>query len=346
MKSNILFFLVFIFNVQSAVCLVASQPVSIFDRMSQEEVLEVNLEFDISTLKENKLTGEDYEAKLSFPNEGGMEVWNVKVKPRGKYRRMKCVDIPPLKLKFKKGDLALKGLGTSNDLKLVPQCIEDAATAKEILLREFLVYKLYNVITDESFRVQLLKINYVDSKTGQSSSQMAFLIEDTAQLRERINAKKFKFEGGIEDSLMNREHLKTVALFNYMVGNFDYNPSIAKNVKPVLKNGKVKLVPYDFDFAVMVKAPYATLSDDIKIKHWTERVYLGYESDVENMEATFEQFKTKKKELVRTVKNFKLLNSTNRKEILFYLNSFFEAGTDIKTKAYFQALHDKKIAER
>lgn len=346
MKLNIFFFLLFFFNIQVMVLADSSQPSSIFDVMSQEEVLEVNLEFDIASLKANKLSGEDYQAALSFSNGDTKEVWNIEVKPRGKYRRMKCVDVPPLKLKFKKGDLKLKGLSTSNDLKLVPQCIEDESQAKEILLREFLVYKMYNVITDDSYRVQLLKINYVDSKTGQSDSQMAFLIEDTAQLRERINAKKFKFDGGIEDSLMNREHLKTVALFNYMIGNFDYNPILAKNVKPVLKNGKVNFVPYDFDFAVMVKAPYATLSDEIKIKHWSDRVYLGFDSDVENMEDSFEHFKSKKKELIQTIKNFKLLSNTSRKEILVYINSFFEAGNDIKTKAFYQAQHEKQLTER
>lgn len=324
----------------------ANQAPSIFDLFSQKEVLEVNLKFDIERLNANRRTKEDFHAVLDYELEGTSTSWEIEVAPRGKFRRNKCADIPPLKLKFKKSDLASKGFSKSNDFKLVPQCTEDQEVAKEILLREYLAYKLYNVITDQSYRVQLLKINYEDSKTSESKAQWAFLIEDTAQLRERVQAKKFKFEGGIDTSMMDREQLKTVALFNYMIGNFDYNHHHGKNVKPIMKDGKVQFVPYDFDFSIMVKAPYATLSEDIKIKHWTDRVYLGFDSDLDNIESTYAHFSDKKKDLIREVKSFKLLSSESREEIEYYLNSFFKQGLDIKTKAFYQAQHEEEIAER
>jgi len=115
-------------------------------------------------------------------------------------------------------------------MKLVTQCIEDEALAKKLLLKEYLAYKLFNQLTDKSFRVQLLKINFIDSHTEEQKVQYGFLIEDTAEFRNRLGATKVDKIYNIQPELLDREQFKIVALFQYMIGNIDYDLSSGRNI--------------------------------------------------------------------------------------------------------------------
>ena len=192
MKENIFTF-IFLISASFIFANETTAPVSIFDKMNFEEVLEVTLEADYVEVLANRRSEEKFPGKLKFTDADGQpQLWNVKLEIRGKFRRMKCVEMPPLKINFDKEDLAAEGLTNSNDFKLVTQCVEDTKKAKNLLLKEYLAYKMYNELTDASYRVQLLKINYQDSHTGDKKVHWAFLIEDTAQLRARLGAKKVK----------------------------------------------------------------------------------------------------------------------------------------------------------
>jgi len=164
---------------------------SIFDVMNYQEVLEVTMEGDFTTLRNNRRSGEAQAVTLSFMDATGQEqTWNTKVTLRGHFRRMRCTAMPPMKLNFKKGDLKEVGLSKFDDMKLVTQCMEEDEESGAAVLKEYLAYKLYNGITEESFRVQLLKVTYKDTETQSTSKQWGFLIEDTAQLRNRLDVKK------------------------------------------------------------------------------------------------------------------------------------------------------------
>ena len=150
---------------------------SIFDLMNYQEVLDLTLEADLATFRTDRKNTSSHPAKVSFRDSSGeLQEWDLKVKLRGAFRRMKCTDVPPLKLNFKKSELEKAGLAKFDDLKLVPQCFTGQAAAKESLLKEYLAYKLYNEMSDYSYRVQLVRITYVDVSTGQKDKQWAFLI--------------------------------------------------------------------------------------------------------------------------------------------------------------------------
>ena len=49
---------------------------------------------------------------------------------------------------------------------------------EDYLFKEYLIYKLYNVLTDNSFRVRLVKIEYINThKKANPIKTYAFLIE-------------------------------------------------------------------------------------------------------------------------------------------------------------------------
>ena len=313
-------------------------PISIFDKMSHDEVLEMTLEADYTKVLANRKSSDDFDAKLKFVDANGQpQLWNVELAIRGKFRRMKCVEMPPLKIKFNKEDLSSKGLSNSNDLKLVTQCVEDSKEAKELLLKEYLTYKMYNELTDASYRVQLLKINYVDLHAGDSKTHWAFLIEDTAQLRARLGAKKIKKSADFQLEDLNREATRSAAVFQYMIGNYDWDLLARRNAKLVKTGNEIIPIPYDFDFAGIVDAPYARANSALGIYSRFDRVYLGLEEDQADLTATFMQFKAKRSALISVIKHCKELSFSQRKDMIKYIDTFFQNGPNFVMKGDAQA---------
>jgi len=298
---------------------------SIFDLISYQEMLEVDLKLDMEEVFGNRRNEDKHKAVLSFNDKNGVaQNWNIIVALRGKFRRTRCDNLAPLKLHFAKKDLFDAGLAKFNDLKLVNQCMDDSKDIKQLLVREYLAYKLYNQITEESFRVQFLKINYIDQQTGKSKVQYGFVIEDTAQLRARINALKIEKQYNAEQDKYDQSQVKLMSVFQYMIGNPDWSLDRCHNVKVMLQEDKLIAIPYDFDFSGIVDAPYVLLSGELGISSQKERVFLGFESHIENVTNELDIFSNKKSLLIKAIKDCDILKGRNRREVVKYINSFFD----------------------
>ena len=253
-----------------------------------------------------------------------------KLSVRGKFRRMHCEGLLPLKIDFAKEDLRKAGLAEFDDLKLVNQCVEDDEIGKDLLLREYLAYELYNSVSLESFRVQFLNITYIDSKTDVKIIQPGFIIEDAAQLRARIGANKVEQERGYIADQFDQLQFQTMSIFQYWIGNSDWSFAAGRNIKVLEKDGRLIAVPYDFDFSGMVDAPYAiplTQSGLISIK---DRIYLGFPEDVSQLEPAIDRFVSLKPYLKKVIQKNTLLNRKKQKETWNYLSEYFADPTEIK----------------
>lgn len=331
-KTKLIFLLMLLLPVSIVLAADNPSPKSIFDELGYKEVVNVQLSFDMETLLADRNSDEKHPAQLRFKDENGkVQNWDLKVNVRGKFRRVKCNELPPLKLNFKKKDLEAAGLAEFDDYKLVTFCVDDYAAAKDLLLKEYLVYKMYNQLTDQSFRVQLLNITYIDSQTHAKKRQMGFLIEDTAQLRARIDANKSDVERSIEPERFHPDVTRTVALFEYMIGNADWEITYSKNVKYVEKDGILIPIPYDFDFSGVVGASYATYAQK-KYGQSTlhNRIYLGFETaPTTQLQETMAYFLEKKSDIYKVVYQFKRLSPDSRQQIINYLDTFFETKESI-----------------
>lgn len=304
---------------------------SIFDIMTHPNELNITLIFDVQEVIDNRKIDKRYPAALNFIDKRGVSNnWEIEVAPRGVFRRYNCPEMPPLKLNFKKSDLKEKGLSKFDDYKIVTHCLQDPAAAGATVLKEYLAYKYYNTITKNSFRVQLLRINYVDAKTGFIRIHHGFIIEDFALMRDRVGAEKCENPLGINKDEINREEFKKMALFQYMIGNTDWSLRQVRNVKVMLLDGKYVVVPYDFDFAGLVLAPYARVNADYGLTSLRERVYLGFEDDLEDMDKVKKRFKKRKGRLKRKTKYFSPLHKVHKKSVLAYLKSFYKNLDDIQ----------------
>lgn len=308
---------------------------SIFDKLSYQETVEVTLEMDMEAVFGDRRSNTKNKAVFSYNDEDGIvQNWNIKVALRGRFRRTQCEGMAPLKLNFKKGDLVKAGLSKFDDMKLVTECVEDEKEAKQLLVKEYLAYKIFNQISEESFRVQFLKINYKDSKTGSIDEQWGILIEDTAELRARINVEKGEKLYNLERENFHVDSYKTAAFFQYMIGNPDWSSNRIHNVKLLSKNDKYIIVPYDFDFSGLVGAPYATINTEYQMKSNKDRIYLGFQEDLENYDEVTFFFSLKKEAILQTIRDCDLLTRKNRREMIKYIKSFYDDIEDISYPSF------------
>ncbi|MEM6316937.1 MAG: hypothetical protein AAF960_04665 [Bacteroidota bacterium] len=297
---------------------------SIFDVLHYQEVLPITIGADFAALDTTRREEKKHPAKLTFEDEtGDVQDWNIKLEVRGNFRRLKC-EMPPLKIHFKKKDLKAAGLAKFDDLKLVTHCVSSKSEAKALLQKEYLAYRLYNEMTYISFRVQLFKVTYVDSKTGKKTKHWAFAIEDTAELEHRIGATaKVENHLNLPRDTFHDGMLKIVSLYQYMIGNADWDISVGRNVKYFIKKGKVLPVPYDFDFSGLVNAPYAIANPNYGISKVTDRIFIGFKEDATQLKSTLAFFKTKRLALLETIDDFKVIDEAKREVAINYINSFY-----------------------
>jgi hypothetical protein len=306
-----------------------SDPVlqkSIFDIINYQDILEVDIELNLNKLLSDRKSDESFNAVFSFTDlKGEKQSWKTKVEIRGKYRRMRCEEMPPLRLNFKKRDLEQAGLAKFDDLKLVTQCVGDQNEAEQLLHKEYLAYKIYNKITDSSFRVQLVKINFTDTETKESSLQYGFLIEDTAQLRARLNAEKYENDFGIVKEQLDETSYGNMALFQYMIGNADWSVlQSCRNVKVASKGDKLIQIPYDFDFSEMVNAGYAKTALSYNSRLMNAQMVTEPNRAINSFTDSIELFKQKKPVIIQLVKDSKLIKKSDRKKIIDLINRFYQ----------------------
>jgi len=325
----------FVFLVISYAPSFAKPTPSMFNLMSHTEVLDLTIETNWEAFDSDRRKGTEYPAAIHFKDQYGQSNdWLLKVSIRGNFRRMECPTIPPLKLNFKKKELAAAGLAKFDDYKLVTHCVKNPVSAKELVLKEFLVYKLYNSLTENSFRVQLLNITFKDTKTGKIIQQSGFLIEDTAELRNRIGAEKVKQKYNLPIADFQQDKLRQLAIFQYAIGNTDWRLNSGRNLKFVQKEGAILAIPYDFDFSIFVDAPYSTIDSNIGAKSKYDRIYLGCEEVLPNLNPALGQFKEQQPQLLQIIADFKLLKEKTRKRLQNYLNRYFNNYQYIKWPTY------------
>lgn len=302
-----------------------SHPYPLPATVSPTDLWYVTLEMDIAALKEQKRSNNYFPATFSFKDEAGQRVnWEVKVRCRGRFRRMTC-EFPPLKLKFPKKEMQEAGFGKHNDIKLVTHCTEDKQ-AWENLFREYLVYQLYAQLSPVRLETRLLRITYRDSSTGEEMVTYGIFIEDVDALADRHGAKECDDCFSLPADQFDQQHLQTHALFQYMIGNTDWSVEKLRNLKilaPKTEGSHYLVAPYDFDFSGLVNADYARPNVDYQQKNIRERIYLGNNWSADNWAPVIANFQEKKPAMMQFIEEFKFLSRKAKRDIRKFLDSFY-----------------------
>lgn len=304
---------------------------SLFDVLQHQSVQKVKLEMDLNALELNRKSADEIPAQFSFTNADGFpQTLSVSVRTRGRFRRRVCTDMPPLKLNFKKGELKEAGLQKFDSYKLVTHCLNDDKS-RDNVLKEFLAYQMYEKLTKYSFRTQLFEISYIDSKTGEEMNQVGFFIEDTDELEKRLGATQIKDQFGQTLADLDENNAMLSTMFQYMIGNVDWEIASFRNLKMMQPADKALpvIIPYDFDFAGLVNASYARPNYQIGQKIVTQRVFMGNDLEDASWKKIKRYFKIKKEELLQTVDECPLLSRKVKRESKQYIQTFFDQLDDM-----------------
>lgn len=313
---------------QSAQTPVTAEKKALFDYLPCDKTTELTITANFDSIKAN-IRNKDYEHGFLEIKLGKKSSLNlaVKLRPRGKSRRMMC-DFPPLKLKFDKESLDSNGLQPYNEFKLVTHC-SDSENSNVNIFREYLTYQLFNLLTPFSFKASLVKITYKNTgKSFKKTTQYGIIIEDAKSMASRNNCHTMSQKIIPLDSLhVNQE--KITSVFQYMIGNADWSYIMARNTELIqLDDGRIVPVPYDFDYAGLVSAPYARANSALGQKTVRDRVYLGNVTGYEELRAILTYFGTKRTEMMEKIDNFKQLDTEARQDMMEYLEEFFEMSYD------------------
>ncbi len=248
----------------------------------------------------------------------------IRIQTRGKFRLETCY-MPPLYLNFNNpGSPLLKPL---KKLKLVCGC-EANSEGEQLIIKEYLSYKMYNMLTEKSFRVRLVKIRYEDTrKKVKPYSQYGFLLEDVDEVAARNNC--VEVEGGqfLTEST-DRQQMTLVAIYEYMIGNTDWSVPHYHNVKlmrPVDNpHARPYVVPYDLNHTGLVNAPYALPQEELGIASVRERLYRGFPRTTEEIEPVVNLFLGKKDATLALINNCDWLSNKYKKEMTNYLEPFYK----------------------
>jgi hypothetical protein len=182
------------------------------------------------------------------------------------------------------------------------------------VLREYLVYKLFEQWSPYHFRVRLAKVSYMAEDGSWQETKYAFLIEDDDQMAARLGGEI------IEDSLYLSEvdslALSRLIVFNYLMGNTDWSIYLRKNIRLVsLPNGQAPIpIPYDFDWAAIVGATYTTLGPDFQARRVPP-----FCAGKATYESLFAQLKEQEKALLSIIQEFEPLHPIDSRPMSAYL---------------------------
>lgn len=307
--------------------LIFSQPSHINRQLFflDDKPVDVTLTTDIRKLRNDKKTPAYLPANIIMQfSDTSIISEEIRVKPRGNYRKDHC-NLASLMLNFK-NSFSPK-LSHLKKLKLVGTC-DYGNIGDELLLKEYLVYKIQNILSNKSFRVRLLHITYKDSKQKvKPYTQYAFLMEDMSDLAGRNNCVEIK-NPDVFTEATNREQTTFVNLFQYMIGNTDWSIPKSHNIKlMVSKNdtlAKPYAIPYDFDFCGLVDASYAVPAEGLGIESVRQRLYRGFSRSLNELQAAIDVFQEKKESIMYYIDHFELCSTKCRKAMEAYLGEFYK----------------------
>jgi hypothetical protein len=299
-----------------------------FGFFTNDELLNLALRFDTKAYMRKKPLEEYLPAVLTYYiNDKDSINRTIKLRSRGEFRNAFC-DFPPLSLNFKKGGFEKADMKKIEKIKVVTHC---QYGNEENLFKEYLVYKLYNVLTDLSFKVRLAKIAYISTseKKAKTINSYCFFIEPANILADRIGSVIVEATNVTQKNIIP-EYMNRLAIFNYMIGNTDWSVPNQHNVKVFAGRnydtpGLGMIVPYDFDYSGLVDASYAVPYEGLGLSSVRERRYLGECRTDEEFLLALKEFSEKKSEFIKVINDFPLLDAKTKKNMTKYLDEFFNS---------------------
>jgi len=300
-------------------------------------------------IKRNVKKDDLYPVQLTYTGADGQQhTIDAEVAPRGVTRRLKVCKFPPLKIHFDKKKTKGTEFRGNKSLKLVTYCNTNSKY-EQYYIKEFLVYQIYNLITEYSFRARPMMIEYKDSeKSGNAITRFGFLIEDTDDVAKRNDLKKLDL-ARVPYNQFDPVEVSNFSMFQYLIGNLDWAATDGPGEDSCCHNSKLigagedqnpkYSIPYDFDASGLVNAHYAAPPNGLKMRTVRQRLYRGFCMYNDTLPQTADLFREKKPEILALFNNNPHLNDRTRKYATGYIEDFYAVIND--PKRFEKAFNDK-----
>lgn len=261
--------------------------------------------------------------------------FDMQLAPRGFSRRtLGLCTFPPLRINLD-GERQGTILQGQNKLKLVTRCRPNA-NYEQLIVLEYTAYRLFNEITPLSFRVRPARVTYRDTDgRRREETQFNFLVEDIDDLARRNRRAAIEvMSAEVRAAQLDPDQAAIVGLFQYMIGNLDWDMVAGPAGEECCHNGKliaaneasrerVVPVPYDFDYSGFVNAPYAVPPEGLQVRNVRQRHYRGYCRFNDQAIAAATLFRSRREQLFAVIDGETRLAEARRRTARRYIEDFF-----------------------
>ena len=281
----------------------------------------------------------DQEVRIYLPGQwtyangnGETRRLDVSIRTRGLFRRQNCV-LPPLQLNFKKKQVKGTLFAGQNKLKVVAPCQNGPVSQQQVVL-EYLAYRTYAILTEQSFSTRLMRLSYVDIDEKKGPwTDLVFVIEDDDDMAKRLDLVKLGVRSNRFDQL-DHPSAALADLFQLLIANNDYSLLEGPEGRPCCHNTEILApeddadrripVPFDFDMSGLVNARYAAPPSHIPITMVRSRYYRGLCQPPGVLEDAIAHVQSKREEILSLYANSKELEARRKKRTLRWLEDYFD----------------------
>jgi hypothetical protein len=257
----------------------------------------------------------------------------VSLKTRGVSRlKMGICSFVQFFVQFKDSGLVDTPFSGQKTLPLVTHC-KNTAKYEQYLLKEFLAYQTYALLTDASIRTRLARITYVDTSGKRKDLvRYAFFAEHFEQVAQRLGRELVSI-GNFNPLNADPYGSALMDVFQYMIGNTDWSVVQQHNVALLQdSSGGILPLPFDFDWTGVVDASYAYPGDEVNINSVRQRLYRGACLGQETMQEVFDRFVTRKEGIYAMYRKQAGLDARQLKKTLGYYDEFYKTITTPKER--------------
>ena len=310
-------------------------PVDIDPLFSEHSTLEVTISAPLSEIMRHRKNEEYRAGTLSYSGQNGRNITlEIGVRPRAQFRRrIDICDFVPLRINFRKSQVHGTVFENQDKLKLVTHC-KPTRTYEQALISEYLVYRVFNILTDMSYRARLMRINYIDTARGNREFQSyGFFIEDDLRLAQRQRLRNAETRR-VSVRRMQPEQANLVSVFNYFIGNMDFShvkPEPEENCchnESILtdSSGTLYPVPYDFDMSAFVNGPHRSPAPRPDFPNFRGKWrYMGWCLTNDHLTASIGLLTDKRTEIYELIRNQTELEDFKRKSLFKFLDRLYRS---------------------
>lgn len=313
------------------------------DRLfASSEPMQITIEGPLRALsRDRNEEGERRPGTLSYTTAAGERAsLEVELQPRGQSRRDRDVcTFPPLWVHFDKQ--AVKGtvFAKQNKVKMVTYC-RSPKGFQDYIVKEYLAYRIFNVLSDASFRVRLLEVSFHESGTSAKPLvRYGFFIEHKKRLAKRLDLKVQEPPERIPADSLEPGQAAVAELFQFMVSNTDFsfiappeNDSCCHNTVLFGADGQdppVYLpIPYDFDRTGLVDPPNGQPALELGQRSFRQRVYRGFCRAPEYLESAIARTLEARAGIEQLIRDEAALGGRAKDAALKYVASYYDVLSD------------------